>query len=68
MRNESFVPADLLIAEKLLYEPQELFLTGITQENESHDYDACTFLLNNKYVLFRSAKITPTKNGQFVTL
>ena len=68
MRNESFVPADLLIAEKLLYEPQELFLTGITQEKESHDYDACTFLLNNKYVLFRSAKITPTKNGQFVTL
>ena len=68
MNNESFVPADLLIAQKLFYEPQGLFLTGIAQEKESHDYDACTFLLNNKIVMFRSAKITPTKNGQFVTL
>jgi len=68
MNNKNFVPADLQIAQKLFYEPQGLFLTKIVQEKESHDYDACTFFMNNKIVVFRSAKITPTKNGQFVTL
>jgi len=37
-------------------------------EKESQEYAACTFLLNGLWVKFRSAKITPTKTGQFVTL
>jgi len=37
-------------------------------EKESTDYNAYTFTLNNLKIVFRSAKITPTKSGQFVTL
>jgi len=35
---------------------------------ESQDYDACTFEINSRKVIYRKAKITPTKSGQFVTL
>ena len=37
-------------------------------EKESAEYDACTFKLNGKSVICRTAKITPTKIGQFVTV
>ncbi|MDV6166947.1 MepB family protein [Flavobacterium sp. DG1-102-2] len=37
-------------------------------EKESSEYDAYTFKLNGLNILFRSAKTTPTKAGQFVTL
>jgi hypothetical protein len=32
------------------------------------DYHSCSFTLGGKHVLFRAAKITPSKIGQFVTL
>ena len=35
---------------------------------ESAEYEACTFKLNNKSIIYRTAKITPTKIGQFVTI
>lgn len=34
---------------------------------ESAEYAACSFILNDRIVYFRMAKITPTKVGQFVT-
>lgn len=37
-------------------------------ESESQEYGAYTFSLNAKAVVFRIAKTTPTKIGQFVTL
>lgn len=37
-------------------------------EKESREYAGCRFELSNKKIVFRTAKITPTKNGQFVTL
>ncbi|MBJ2173442.1 MepB family protein [Aureibaculum sp. A20] len=37
-------------------------------EEESKEYWACRFTINEKIVLYRKAKITPTKVGQFVTL
>lgn len=43
-------------------------ITDFIKEAESREYDACIFKLDNKSVKFRSAKITPTKTGQFVTL
>jgi len=36
-------------------------------EEENKDYGAYKFKLNNSNVCFRTAKITPTKVGQFVT-
>ncbi|HPI41042.1 MAG TPA: MepB family protein [Pseudobdellovibrionaceae bacterium] len=37
-------------------------------EIESSEYQACSFKINSKTVQYRLAKITPTKNGQFVTI
>ncbi len=37
-------------------------------DHESSEYQACTFRINNRTVRYRHAKVTPTKNGQFVTL
>ena len=37
-------------------------------EKESKDYNAAQFRVNNHRILFRTAKITPKKIGQFVTL
>lgn len=37
-------------------------------EPESSEYEACTFSVENKDIIFRVAKTTPKKIGQFVTL
>ncbi|MFP9115393.1 MepB family protein [Flavobacterium sp. RHBU_3] len=44
-------------------------ITNIVPEKESAAYSACQFsTADNAVMLFRKSKITPTKNGQFVTL
>lgn len=58
---------DVLVTQKLAYEPNELTCSTIIQEAESQEYGACTFEMNHKTIKFRVAKITPTKIGQFVT-
>jgi len=58
---------DLLLAQKLAYGPSNLIFKELAMESESREYGACTFEINNKIVKFRTAKITPTKIGQFVT-
>lgn len=61
--------------EKILEESSLNFLEKLNLEfsnfeldNESQNYNACKFELNNLKIIFRKAKITPTKIGQFVTL
>jgi hypothetical protein len=69
------IPHDLIKAEKVVYKPCGFILSELVPEKESTEYDACDFILKNKSsvnssqkaVKFRTAKITPTKNGQFVT-
>lgn len=51
-----------------LYNRCGLSFTEFHTEKESAEYDACTFKLNGKSVICRTAKITPTKIGQFVTV
>lgn len=58
---------DLLLAEELIYKPSGLILENLTIEDESEDYGAAEFTLNNHSIKFRVGKITPTKVGQFVT-
>lgn len=58
---------DLFLAQKI-FNAYGLVCDSIRNESESREYSACTFRLNNQIVLFRTAKITPTKKGQFVTL
>jgi hypothetical protein len=49
--------------------PADIQITSVPcRENESREYEAMQFKLNGKLILFRQAKITPRKTGQFVTL
>ncbi len=43
-------------------------IDNLVIEKESQEYSACEFQANEKRIKFRSAKITPTKIGQFVTI
>lgn len=57
----------LLEIKDKVYDKCLLQITDFKVENESTDYDGCQFELNGVYVICRNAKITPKKNGQFVT-
>ncbi len=57
---------NLLLAKALIYE--ELDFSELKIQKESNEYEACSFLLNNKLVIYRTAKITPKKIGQFVAV
>lgn len=58
---------DLLLAEQLIRQLGFECSKPIA-EPESAEYHACTFSIDKLSVRYRSAKITPTKTGQFVTL
>lgn len=62
------LPKDFLYLEKIFSDITTFKISQPTVELESTEYGACRFLLNNSNVLFRTAKITPTKIGQFVTI
>lgn len=51
-----------------IYEDLGFLIIDIVAEKESAEYCAFQFTVNNKKMLFRKSKVTPTKNGQFVTL
>ena len=46
----------------------DIEIKSVYSEKESAVYNACQLQLNDKKALFRTAKTTPTKTGQFVTL
>jgi hypothetical protein len=58
---------DLLLAEELIYKPSGFIFRNLKTENESADYGATEFTINNRSIKFRVGKVTPTKIGQFVT-
>jgi hypothetical protein len=58
----------LLNLIKSLYPSKIDQISGLVIEAESSDYGACRFTLNGCSMVFRIAKTTPTKIGQFVTL
>lgn len=62
------IPKDLILIQEILFDTCNFKITQPILETESSEYGACTFSLNNLNILFRIAKITPTKTGQFVTL
>ncbi len=61
-------PSELTNLIRNVYEPLGLAVANLEIEKESSEYGACRFNLNQDKILFRVAKITPTKLGQFVTL
>ncbi|MCX5015291.1 MepB family protein [Streptomyces sp. NBC_00555] len=62
------IPADLLRAKTLAYDPSGFTCSQPMPEAESAEYGACEFTLDGLSVRFRAAKTTPTKLGQFVTV
>lgn len=66
--NQKSFPENLIIAKELVYDCCDFEVTEPQPEDESNDYDAYRFYLNGKDICYRTAKITPTKTGQFVTL
>jgi hypothetical protein len=59
---------DLLLSKESIFDRADLQMTSFQKENESEEYSAFRFQLNNKNICYREAKITPTKTGQFMTL
>lgn len=62
------IPADLLAAKELVYDPSGFTCSLPVLEAESAEYGACAFTLDGLSVRFRTAKTTPAKAGQFVTV
>ena len=59
---------DFQIAKESVYDYLELECSELLAESESAEYLASRVVINNLSVIFRAAKITPKKTGQFVTL
>ncbi len=54
--------------KELIFDKLGFDVSNIEIEKESSEYCAHQFEVNDKKIVFRQAKITPTKIGQFVTL
>ena len=54
--------------DKLILEKLKLNISNFRFENESKDYNACQYKLNDFNIISRNSKITPSKPGQFVTI
>lgn len=59
---------EISILQNQIFIPCGLKFSQLEQESEGSEYQAHRFKVNNKTVLYRHAKITPTKIGQFVTV
>lgn len=67
-KSDTTIHNDLLLAKENLYDKCGFECLLPHKEKESAQYGAFSFTINEKSILFRVAKITPTKIGQFVTL
>ena len=70
MKNDADLQIKLRIDhdQQFLYEASGLFYSDFIAERQSQEYFACSFKIKNKNILYRKAKITPMKTGQFVTI
>ncbi|MXO06238.1 MepB family protein [Flavobacterium sp. HBTb2-11-1] len=66
--NFSIASPDLVFCKESIFDKADLQIASLQKENESEEYSAFRFQLNNRNICYREAKITPTKTGQFVTL
>lgn len=66
--SEKILPEILIETKLRVFDKCGLVLQNLLKEKESTEYDAYRFQLNGLKIVFRSAKTTPTKTGQFVTL
>jgi hypothetical protein len=59
---------DLKIVKNWVYDQCNFDFKNPRLNAESIEYGACSFELDGKKIQHRVSKITPTKNGQFVTI
>jgi len=62
------ISEDLFIAKEHVYDRCGFVCSAPQLEPESAEYAACHFTINKNQIVFRVAKTTPTKSGQFVTI
>ncbi len=67
MTRKEQLNAHLSAVQSQVYTQLSLQLTNLQNQQEGTEYDACTFELDGRRVISRSAKSTPKKLGQFVT-
>ena len=60
--------AEINLLNELIFTSCNLKITDLEPDAESQVYGAHRFKLNDKKIIFRVAKITPTKTGQFVSI
>ena len=60
--------AEINLLNELVFKSCNQIITDLEPEAESQEYGAHRFNLNDKKIIFRVAKITPTKTGQFVSI
>ena len=65
---QNSIPGILTKIKGRVLDKLNLEFGNLVKENEGNEYLAYRFELNKRKVIFRNAKITPTKIGQFVTL
>jgi len=58
----------LEMVNNLLYKPAGYNVQVLQQHQEGLEYESSSFVLNNGVFLYRLAKITPKKLGQFVAI
>lgn len=68
MTEETLSEKDYKYAKEYIYDPCGYRCCDFQDEVEGSEYGAFELLLNSRKVKCRSAKITPKKIGQFVTL
>lgn len=61
------ITSEILLLLNTIYDNCVLQISDINYDNESKAYNACSFSVNKNKIIFRKSKITPKKQGQFVT-
>lgn len=62
------LPTHIAKAKELLYDRFGFRLENFQKNTESLEYEACSFRLESAQIICRTARITPKKVGQFVTI
>ena len=68
MENSLTLYTELDTINKIVFKILGFSISNFEKETESQSYHASKFSLNNKSIIYRLAKNTPKKIGQFVTI
>lgn len=61
------IDSEVFLLQNKIYDICKFKISNIILSNESIEYYACSFVLDDSTIIFRKSKVTPKKVGQFVT-